>query len=455
MQTLTTELARRLAASSWQTVNEVGGDEAVRALVNWLGCALAGCRETYVDAMADAAPSHARHGDAPVPGLGQRLDRASVAVLAAEGADALVYADTHPPTLLRPGVVVGAALLSLAEDLGASGAEFVHAYLLGTEIACRAALALGMTGEARAAASLCNTLGAAAACAKLMELDAERTAHALDMACSELEVAHAARTERRRSAQAGQAARSGMLAALHARGETIDPRSPRASALADLVTQPDAFLDGWGSEWHGSRLAYHAYPCALFLHPVVEACLQLERSHRLTGRRIGAVRIRMHPSRCAFDGGAAPVTSVAAKHSVQHAAAVALLDGEAGLAQFETAKLRNGRVKEMRTRIEVVADAALPATAAQVTIEQQNGTTLERLVRCAFGHPLRPLGDSELSDKFRGLAGETLATAQVERLLGLAWNVRSLPDMGGLIRTTVPEDVYEPAQLPGSPLIPR
>jgi 2-methylcitrate dehydratase PrpD len=163
----------------------------------------------------------------------------------------------------------------------------------------------------------------------------------------------------------------------------------------------------------------------------------------------------MHPTQAALDESADSASAVAAKHSVQHAATVALLDGRAGLAQFRGEKLRNERVNALRARIELAADPALPDTAAHVTITQPNGTTLERLVRCALGHPLRPLGDRELSDKFRGLAGETLATGQAERLLGLAWNVRALPDMGGLIRTMIPEDVYEPAELPGSPLIPR
>lgn len=447
MPTPTTELARRIAASSWEAVNEASGDEAVRALVNWLGCALAGCRDAYVDAAA--GPSYGEHESATMLGLGERTSLPSVAELTAGGTDALHYADTHLPTLLHPAATVGGALLPLAEQLSTPGTAFVHAFMLGTEVACRAALALGTPMETPQEAVACNALGAAAACAKLMGLDAERTGHALSIACAALDAADAnatARTHRR----AGRAAGSGLLAALRAgRGETIDP------ALACRSGLPDVFLEDWGNVWHAGQLAYHAYPCAFFLHPTVEACIQLKRGHHLTGRQIRAVAVRMHPSRAMLASGADPISSGAAKHSVQHAAAAALLDGEAGLAQFETAKLRNARVKELRTRVELVPDASLPETAAQVTIMQPSGERLERLVRCPLGHPMRPLSDRDLSDKFRALAGETLATSQAERLLGLAWNIRALPDMGGLIRTTIPEDVYEPAELPGSPLIPR
>jgi hypothetical protein len=68
---------------------------------------------------------------------------------------------------------------------------------------------------------------------------------------------------------------------------------------------------------------------------------------------------------------------------------------------------------------------------------------------------MRPLADHDLSDKFRSQAADVLATDQAERLLGLAWNIRALPDVGGLIRSSIPDDLHEPAELPGSPLIPR
>jgi len=457
MHSHTFELARHITDSSWETVNEAIGDEAVRALVNWLGCALAGSREAYFQAIPERDDSIAEDAEATVLGVGDRVDVLAASAISAAGADVLCYTDTHVPTQLSPAAVVGGALLSLAEHRASSGAAFVHAHTLGIELACRTALALGApVGPRSPESALCNALGAATACANLLGLDAKRMAHALDIACAAIEAEDAQRAGRWPSQVADISARAGLRAALHAqRIDAGDLDAHPTSPLESLIARSYAFLDGWGSQWHCSRLAYHAYPSALFLHPVVEACILLKRTHHLTGRQIGAVSIRMPPSQAAYNAGTDPESSFAARHSVQHAATVALLDGVAGLAQFESAKLRNSQVKEMGHRVEVITDETLPDTAAHVTITLPSGLTLERLVRCALGHPLRPLGDRELSDKFRGLAGDSLATGQAERLLGLAWNVRALPDMGGLIRTTIPEDVYEPAELPGSPLIPR
>lgn len=451
------EIARCIAGIPSDVVHGPPGDEAVRALVNCLGCVLAGSRDAYLGTLLQPAPPIVGQAQASVLGLGESVDLASAAELSAAGADALCYADADPVTLLSPAAAIAGAALALAEHLASPGSAFVRACLIGTEVACRAARALdaGPLDPQGADAIACNALGAAAACATLLGLGPDRVALALDAAAAATTGIRIGRAE----SAAGRAARVGLLAALDA-GQACSPRAaPEGAHDDDAVRRrfprSEAFREGWGSDWHATRLAYHPYACALHVHPVAEACIHLKRLHHLTGRQLVRVLVSLHPSALAQDSGATPDSVEGARRSAAHAAAAALLDGEAGPAQFDRPKLRNARLRELRARIELAADDALPATGARVTIVPPNGIPLVRLVRCAAGHPLRPLEDRELTDKFRALAGEQLATAQVERLLGLAWNVRALPDMGGLIRATVAEDVYEPAELPGSPLIPR
>jgi len=450
----TLELARRIAESSWAPVNDAIGDEAVRALVNWLSCALAGSRAAFADTVLEGRAATTEDAEATVLGIGDRLGLLACANLTACGAEALGYADTHAPTGLCPSAAIGGALLPLAEHHEASGAAFVHAYILGVELACRTAVAVGAPASPRTPEGvLCNALGAAAACAKLLGLDAQRTALALDLASAAVDADDENAVKVQGRSTAGFSATTGLLMALHARdADEASLRAAPRSPLGNLIALSNVFMGNWISHRQSSSLAYHAYPCALALHPVVEACLQLRPDHPLSGCRIV---VRMHPSIVDMNRDAQPATAEAARNSIAHAAAAALLDGRVGLHQFEAAKLHHASVRELRARIEVIPDKTLPETAAHVTLIQPDGATLQRLVRCALGHPLRPLGDRDLSDKFRGLAGDMLATGQIERLLGLAWNMRALPDMGGLIRTTVAEDVYEPAELPGSPLIPR
>jgi 2-methylcitrate dehydratase PrpD len=171
-------------------------------------------------------------------------------------------------------------------------------------------------------------------------------------------------------------------------------------------------------------------------------------------RQLAAIELRVPPQVLAFHHGA-PGEHADARRSLTHVAALALADGALGPEQFEPRRLAAARLAEMRSHIAPVADPALAPDAAHAVIRLTDGRTAAHGVRCARGTRARPLTDAELSDKFRDLACTTLASGQAERLLALAWNIRALHDVGALVRASIPEETFEPAQLPGSPLIPR
>jgi hypothetical protein len=114
MHDVTIELARRIVASSWPAVNDTVGDEAVRAVINWLGSALIGTRESFAE-FDEASTGIGIEASALVMGRG--FDALDIAAMTAAGAEALCYVDTHVPSMLSPSSAVGAALLPLAEHL--------------------------------------------------------------------------------------------------------------------------------------------------------------------------------------------------------------------------------------------------------------------------------------------------------------------------------------------------
>jgi 2-methylcitrate dehydratase PrpD len=150
-----------------------------------------------------------------------------------------------------------------------------------------------------------------------------------------------------------------------------------------------------------------------------------------------------------------PASGLESRSSIHHCAAVALADGAAGVAQFQDERVHHPRLAQLRARVDTIADASLGPDEAHIQVALRDGRSVAHHVRCALGSPQRPMTDADLSDKFRTLATEVLATDQAERLLALAWNVRALVDVGALVRASVPDEEIEPAELPGSPLIPR
>jgi hypothetical protein len=238
MHDVTIELARRIAASSWPAVNDTVGDEAVRAVINWLGSALIGTRESFAE-FDEASTGIGIEASALVMGRG--FDALDIAAMTAAGAEALCYVDTHVPSMLSPSSAVGAALLPLAEHLTSTGAAFVHAYLLGIETACRAAMSVARHATHTSTLLACNALGATAACAHLAGLDVARTSTALSAAW------HQATGQDTFKGCAASAARIALLATLAAKAgrmtDSTDELAIPASSSSEFTT--DLIAD-WG-----------------------------------------------------------------------------------------------------------------------------------------------------------------------------------------------------------------
>lgn len=454
-------LARFVAQSRLDTIDESVQDEAVRAWVNWLGCALGGCLDPAVDTVMDAAACAAVHAQATRLGRGDRTDVLSAAMGHGVASTVLDYGDTHPMAGVAVAAPVAAAVIAVAQARALAGSRVVHAFVLGAEVACRAALALDAPSPRGSnAAALSGALGAAAACAKLLGLDEYGIADAIGIATTGANGSGERAATASRLLAPAIAARDGARAALYAQQHSIRPtRAPDAPPALPCVRAAEAnaavLLDALGSEWHFTRTVYHPYPGPITLHALIEACLQLKQSHKALGRDIEQVQLWVSPALAEEPGAREPSTPAQARSSAYHAAASALIAGAADPAQVAPERLANRRVAELRNRVALCADPRLSEQAARLEVRMRDGRVLERQVRCALGSPQRPLGDAELCAKFRRLAAETLSTDQAERMLALAWNMRALSDIGALVRASVPEDILEPAELPGSPLIPR
>ncbi len=147
----------------------------------------------------------------------QRLPAPQAAMLNASMAHALDFDDTldHGGSI-HPGASVLAASLAVSDMLGGvSGERLLLAIALGLDVSCRVALASTVDrGWHRTAAM--GVFGAAAAAGKLLGLNVEQMVNALGIAFSQAAgnrqcIVDGALTKR---LQAGQAASSGVLAAI-------------------------------------------------------------------------------------------------------------------------------------------------------------------------------------------------------------------------------------------------
>src|SRR6185437_5680506 len=231
----------------------------------------------------------------------------------------------------------------------------------------------------------CGIFGAAAAAAKALHLDREKTLWALGHAATQSAGLVESLGSMSKSLGVGNSAKNGLAAALlAAEGFTGAERAIEGRYGFAAVTSETVDLgkigDGLGADWQILQNAYKPYPCGVVLFPVIDACLELRTRHQLA----------------AIDR----VTGRDAKVSLQHSVAVAFLFGAAGLPEYEDARVADPAVCALAAKVEAVADDTVPVESAYVTVHA-GGRTYEEHVRHGRGTPGRPMSDAELDDKVR------------------------------------------------------
>ncbi len=447
MSELTRQLARFIAASRWDDIPRAVRHEGERAILNWLGCALGGCRDEAVERLLAALREFAGKPQATLLGRGERLDALSAACVNAVSSNILDFDDTHLRTVIHPTVPVAAALLALAEYRPLSGAEFLHAFILGTDVECRIGNAVSpehYEGGWHITAT-CGVFGAAAAAAKVLALDARQVAWTLGIAATQASGLREVLGSMCKSYNMGHAARSGLIAALLAANDFTSSEhaleAPRGfcNVLASRFDAAELTRD-LGSSWELMQNAYKPYPCGIVIHPVLDACLDLRAAHRIDPQEIIKVEVSINPLAQQLCGNRTPRDGLEGKLSVYHSVAVALLDGNAGVPQYTDDRVSDAHVVAFHDKIAVRSDAVIGKEQARVRVTLAGGKSFEMFVEHARGSLRRPLSDADLEAKFRGLAAAGLAPPAVEHLIEQCWSLADLPDAGAIARACAAPD---------------
>jgi 2-methylcitrate dehydratase PrpD len=375
----TATLARFLAGSRLEHVPEPVRREGKRAILNVLGCILAG-------------------RDDPAVQLVRRVFPQEDALVDAAAATAHDYDDTHLPTVIHATPPVGAAAFALAKRNANSGAELLHAFILGVETSCRMGNAVmpGHYEHGWHITSTCGVFGAAAAAAKLLRLDEPRTVSALGIAATQAAGLVEVLGSMARVLNAGFAARNGIAAALLAQQGFEGPRDPLEGRRGFInvfggSNDPEKITQGLGEAWEMLNVQLKPYPSGVVLHALIDACLE----HRAALRRAGSILVEMHPLAIERTDRPDPRNAIEARLSAQHAVAVSVLHGAAGLAEFTDAAAVDPEVRKHRARVRVAPDPSLDKMAACI-----------RTDAASFEAPAsRPMDEARLEAKLRSLAG--------------------------------------------------
>ena len=439
---VTRQLAQFIVESKFDTLPSSVVQEASRAIVNCLGCAIGAAQHDTVNFAMSALSPFFGGPQAQIWGRSERADILHAALINGISTHVLDFDDTHFRAV-HPSAPVLPAIFALAEWRQFSGKELVHAYVLGVEAEIRIALSVfpehydrgwHITGTA-------GVFGAAAAAGKLLNLNVEQMTWALGIAATQSSGLREMFGTMCKSFHPGHAAQGGLAAALMAeKGFTSSTRALEAKRGFGQVMSsrfdPSVITNALGAEYELSKNMYKPFACGLVVHAVIDACLQLRAQHHLKAEDIGSVKATVGPLVLELTGIKQPKTGLEGKFSVYHAMAVAIIYGSAGEAQFSTEVVCHPDVANLRSLIEVEVDPAVRKLEGYVTVILKDGREIKCHVSDALGSLAHPMSNQDLEDKFRSLTANILNTKDANQLLEQCWDITQLDDVGSLMRLT-------------------
>lgn len=441
---ITGELARFVAASRWADIPMEVRHEAKRSLLNFFAVALSACHDPTIEKAAHTFKRFSAGADAAIIGRSNRTDILNAAALNAMSANVFDFDDTHVPTIIHPTAPIAPAILALAETLTITGTDFLTAFILGVETECRLGKAISPGHYARGwhITSTCGIFGAAMASGKLLGLDARQLTWAMGIASSQASGLVETLGTMAKSIGVGNSARNGLLSALLAQNDFDGPAQPLEGArgFLNVMGEPSdiaGVVDRLGARWEILSNTYKPYPCGVVLNPVVEACLDLSRRPELADNglaRIESIEIVGHPLLRQRTDRPDVSTGREAQVSAQHAVAVALARGKAGLAQFTDAEVLDSGLRALGQRVRFRDDESLGIEAASVTVRMRQGTAITVSIDVARGALGRPLADRDIEDKLRELCRYGQSGCDPEPLIAAVWALEKQNDAGSLMR---------------------
>ncbi len=442
----TSAIAEFIAKSRWEDCPAEAVDAARRAILDCLGVMLAGSVEPAARIVTDIARSEGGAPLATVVGTPLRTGAVWAALANGTAAHALDFDDTNFAMMGHPTAPVLSAALAAGELALADGRALVHAFLLGFEVETTLGEVLNPAHYEKGfhATGTLGTMGAAAAAARLLGLDATQTRTALAIAASQASGLKENFGTMTKPFHAGHAARSGVLSGLLAReGFTASEQALEGPqgyfAVLGAGKREERALETLGAPWKilKTGVAVKPYPSCAFTHSIIDSTLELRRIHAIAPEQVEHVTVGVGASVPRILIHSNPRSGLEAKFSGEFSAAAALCEGRVGIATFRDDKTDDPAIKTLMKRVRVVVDPEIPGEGDQhvwtrVTLRLRDGREVSVAPRPVPGHPGSPLSLDQLREKFRDCARIVLPDDRVESVRQMVEDLDGCPDLRSL-----------------------
>ena len=415
---------------------------AHRTFLNWLGCAVGAAQHESVYAALAAVQMLQPAPQASVVGRNEKVDMASAALVNGISSHTFDFDDTHLKTIIHPAGPVASAILALGEHLGSTGRQLIDALVLGVEVSCRVGNAVYPNHYDRGWHITGSTgmLGSAAACSRLLGLNAKQTQMALGIAASQPVGLREQFGTMTKPFHPGGAAKVGLMSALMAKhGYTSSSRALEAPRGLMQVfsdkTDWKEITENLGKTWEIELNTYKPFACGIVIHPAIDACVQLREKHNLKPEQVAKVTLKAHPLVQELTGKKTPSDGLLAKFSVFHSCAVALIYGRAGEHEYADDVVRSALVIGVRDKVDLIVDRSIHEASVDVTVETTDGQKHHIYIERAIGSLEKPMSNEQLKAKFVDQSTPILGATQTEEAWNLCMSLAAQKDLKALLQS--------------------
>jgi 2-methylcitrate dehydratase PrpD len=442
----TRELSEFLSSVRYEALPEPVVARTEELFLDWLASALAGRSARPVAAIEHFATLMGPSTGASEVLTSRRRSSPVFAALVNGGASHFVEQDDlHNSSVLHPGTVVFPAVLAAGQHAGISGKALIAAAAAGYECGVRVGEFLGRshyrifhtTGTA-------GKLAAAAGVAHVLGLDADKTQHCLGsagtMAAGLWEFLRDAADSKQ--LHTAKAAADGLMAAYLARDGFTGARrilEGGQGMAAGMSTDADArwLTEGLGTRWSIAETSFKFHASCRHTHPAADALLALMQENELEAGDVKQVTAHVHQGALDVLG---PVTDPQSIHqskfSMGFVLALIALKRRAGLADFTDLALKDRDVRAFHDKVTMVLDPDIDRAyprrwMGRVTVETNDGRTIEKRIASPKGDPDNCLTRAELEDKAMRLAQYAGGASEDElkRIVARVWRLRDESDV--------------------------
>jgi len=438
---------------------EAAWTAAHRAFIDIIAVTIPGAAEPVTRRVFETV-RHWGAGPSAAIGQGERLAAPWAALVNGTAAHALDFDDNFDPAKAHASAVLVPAIIALAEQEGASGRACLDAYVAGLQILGRVGQGVNPAHRNRGwhATATVGAIGAAAASARLLKLDARRAAFAVSIATSMAGGFMAQFGTMTKPLHAGLAAKSGVLAASLARSgvdaglATLDG----PTGMNRLMVGPDyeQLRDTLTHVEHGQTLRFETervgepllilssglklkrFPNCGSAHRAMDGLVALQQAHGFAPDEIAAVHIRAPVSHLNNLMYQIPEDALQAKFSLEYALACVAVTGNCTLADFTDEAAARPALTVLYPRIHRhPVDKAEGEFPTEVEVQLADGRTFETAVPWPAGSLAVPFTQGQLWAKYEGCVAPVLPP---DRAAALRATLEALPDLASIAPLTEP-----------------